>query len=70
MMRGDLRGYWKLMMMGYSASPYFVTKYMMMIEKLVRGNRLDPSNVFRWELVKLNLPGIPFYNPKHPLVYK
>ena len=35
----------------------------------VRRNRVDPSNVFRWELVKLNLPGMSVHNPSRPWVY-
>ena len=56
-------------MMGYSASPYFVTKDMIIIEKSARGDILDPSKFSRWELVKLNLPEIYVYNPSRPWVY-
>ena len=56
-------------MMGYSASPYFVTKDMIIIEKSARGDILEPSKFSRWELVKLNLPEIYVYNPSRPWVY-
>ena len=48
---GNLREYWEIIMMCYSASSYFVTKDMMVIDKSVReggrGGRSDPSNSFK-----------------------
>ena len=39
-------------------------------EEIIRGNRLDPTNIFRWDRVRLNLPGSPAYDPAKPWVSK
>ena len=61
---------WERMLMGFAPSPYFVIKDLMELENMVRGNRKDPANVFCWEKVILNLPGMPSYDPTRPWVYK
>ena len=43
-----LNDYWTRMLMVLSPSTYFVTKYMLIVEKLVRRDRLGADNVFRW----------------------
>jgi hypothetical protein len=43
---------------------------MRVAEEFIRGDRRDPNNVFRWDNVKLNLPGSEFYDPNRPWVYK
>lgn len=48
--------------MGFSPSPYFVTNSMLVIERVVRGSHFDKHNVFRWDYVKLNLPGMTAYD--------
>ena len=45
---GRLNDYWTRMLMVLSPSTYFVTKYMLIVEKLVRRDRLGADNVFRW----------------------
>ena len=44
---GKLKECWSRIMMGFSSSPYFVTKDMLIVEKAVRGDSLDEDNVFR-----------------------
>jgi hypothetical protein len=39
-------------------------------EEFVRGNRDDLKNHLRWDLIKLNLPGNPDYDPTFPQVMK
>ena len=39
-------------------------------EERIRGNRKDPVNIFRWDRVRLNLPGSKEYDPKLPWVSK
>jgi len=34
--------------MGFASSPYFVTKDMFIVEKVVKGDKLNADNVFRW----------------------
>ena len=52
--------------MGFSPSPYFVSKDMLVIEEVVRGSRFDLHNIFRGEKVMLNLPCTENYNPAQP----
>ena len=40
-----LKGCWSRMLMGFSPSPYFVAKDMLIVEKTIRGDRLDDDNV-------------------------
>ena len=35
----------------------------------MRGDRKDLDNVFKWEKVILNLPGVDLYDPSIPWVY-
>ena len=58
------------MLMGFSPSPYFVSKDMLVIEEAVIGSRFDLHNIFRWANVILNLPCTENYNPARPWVYK
>ena len=49
--------------MGFSPSPYFVTKDMLIVEKAVRGVSWDGDNVFKWVNVVLNFPDLDLYDP-------
>ena len=61
---------WERMLMGFRPSPYLTTQDLMRLEPLLKGNQHDPKNVFRWECVVLNLPGISSYTPRKPWVYR
>lgn len=50
------------MMMGFDTSSYIVTKYMLVVEIVTKGSHFNPSNVYRWLAVKLNLPGMNSYD--------
>ena len=39
-------------------------------EEVIRGDPSDPTNVFRWDSVELNLPGSKGYDPSRPWVAK
>ena len=52
-----IRGCWERMLMGLSPSPYWITKDLMEVEMMLRGNRRAPRNDFGWNKVVLNLPG-------------
>jgi len=54
---------WTRAPMGIMQSPHQAAQGMIWWEEMVRGDRSDPSNVFWWERVILNLPGIPAYRP-------
>jgi hypothetical protein len=50
-------------MIRLSNSPYVVVKFMHLADESVMGDRLDPCNPLGWTSVRLNLPGMPEYNP-------
>jgi hypothetical protein len=39
-------------------------------KEYILGDRKDPKNVFRWDVVRINLPGSKDYNPSIPWVSK
>ena len=45
------------MLMGFSPSPFWITKDLMEVEMMLRGNRRAPGNDFGWNKVVLNLSG-------------
>jgi len=61
---------WSRMLMGFKPSPYVAIRLQMWGEEIVRGDRRDPSNVFRWDYVRLNLPTAEGYDPALPWVSK
>jgi hypothetical protein len=61
---------WQQAVMGLRSSPYQAVQAMGVAEEVIRGDRHDPTNVFRWDKVVLNLPGSEDYNPSKPWVYK
>jgi hypothetical protein len=54
---------WQRAAMGLKSSPYQCTQAMGVAEEVIRGDGLDPTNVFRWDRVQTNLPGQPKYDP-------
>ena len=54
---------WQRCAMGLKSSPYCTTQAMGVVEEVIRGNRHDPTNPFRWSRVRLNLPGLEGYDP-------
>ena len=66
----ELYARWERMLMGFRPSPYLTTRDLMRLEPMLKGNRLDPKNVFRWERVVLNLPGMSSYTPRKQWVYR
>lgn len=43
---------------------------MLIVEKVVRGDKMDVDNVFSWTRVILKLPYLDLYDPSLPWVYK
>ena len=62
--------HWNRTPMGVKSSPYSAIKCMHFAEEIIRGDRKDPDNVFRWDHVRLNLPGQDDYDPSLPWVSK
>ena len=66
----SVKARWERMMMGYSPLPYFVAKYLLIVEIITKGCRFDFEKVYLWKNVILNLPGMINYDPTLPYVYK
>ena len=61
---------WERTLMGFRPSPYVCTQTFGWGEDAIRGNRKDRDNPFRWDSVRMNLPGDSDYDPSMPWVYK
>jgi hypothetical protein len=61
---------WVRSLMGLKVSPYLAIKATHFAFEVVLGNRHNPSNVFHWTKVIMNLPGSPSYDPTQPRVWK
>jgi hypothetical protein len=61
---------WTRCGMGFKMSPYNAEQAMLHVEEVIRGDPLDPSNPFGFDMVCLNLPGAHLYNPSRPWVFK
>lgn len=62
--------HWVRTAMGLKWSPYQAIKSMHFAEELIRGDHTDPTNVFHWNKVLVNLPGRPDYDPTYPWLCK
>ena len=54
---------WVRCTMGLKSSPYQAVQAVMVTEEVIKGDWLDPDNVFRWDVVRLNLRGSDDYDP-------
>jgi len=61
---------WNRTLMGFRSSPYIAVKMFGWTLDMVRGNKNDLNNPFRWNRIRLNLPGSDGYNPMIPWVCK
>ena len=61
---------WNRIAMGLTWSPYQAVKCLHLAEEVVRGDRKNLNNVFRWDRARMNLPAAPGYNPALPWVSK
>jgi hypothetical protein len=52
-----LRERWTRAAMRLETSPYQAVQAMLVAKELIKGDRKDPNNAFRWDVVRLNLPG-------------
>jgi hypothetical protein len=57
---------WNRIAMGIRPSPFCAVHIMAWLDETVFGDHLDQDNVFRWDVVELNLPGMPRYSPAKP----
>jgi hypothetical protein len=65
---------WQPVTMGMKSSPYQSVQGMsflsFLVEIMAKGGRKDPTNIFRWDSLRLNLPGLASYDPGLPWVSK
>jgi hypothetical protein len=61
---------WNRIVMGLRPSPYCAVQIMAWLDDTVFCDHLNKDNVCRWEVIELNLPGMPIYSPSKPWVYK
>ena len=61
---------WQRCAMGLKPSPYQAVQAMMVAEEVIRGDPKDPCNPYRWDGVRMNLPGQVDYDPTLPWVSK
>jgi hypothetical protein len=61
---------WTRAAMGLKSSPYQAVQAMLVAKEIIRGDRHDQSNAFRWDKVRMNLPGSKEYDPSLPWVSK
>ena len=61
---------WTRAAMGLKSSPYQAVQAMLVAKEVIKGDRLDPNNAFRWDKVRLNLPGSRNYDPSISWVSK
>ena len=61
---------WNRCLMGLKPSPHNAALSFGNAEELIRGDRRSETNPFRWDSIRLNLPGSATYNPMLPWVSK
>ena len=61
---------WNRAAMGLRSSPYQAVQAMTFAEEVILGEPRDETNPFRWDRVRLNLPGQRGYDPSLPWVSK
>jgi hypothetical protein len=61
---------WVRAAMSLKSSPYQAVQGMLVVKEVILGDRLDPNNVFRWDKIRMNLPGSKTYDPSLPWVSK
>jgi hypothetical protein len=61
---------WNRIAMGIRPSPFCAVQIMAWLDETIFGEHLDKYNVFRWDEVELNLPGMAQYIPAKSWVYK
>ena len=62
--------HWLRLIMGLMLSPYAYIQELLWTSVVVRGDRSDPDNLFRWDKIRVKLPGDPRYFPTIPWMSK
>jgi hypothetical protein len=61
---------WNRLAMGLRVSPYAAVQAMLIAQEVIMGDPSDALNIFRWEQLRLNLPGQANYDPSRAWVTK
>jgi hypothetical protein len=61
---------WERAAMGMKSSPYQAVQAVMVAEEVIKGDHKASKNPFRWDSVRMNLPGSKSYDPSLPWVSK
>ena len=61
---------WLRTFMGFRSSPFNACKMFAITLDIIRGNRHDESNPFKWNRIQCNFPGSPDYDPSVPWCLK
>jgi len=61
---------WNRTLMGFKASPYIACKVYGWVVDIARGNPKHASNPFKWNSIRINLPGSEDYDPTLPWIAK
>jgi hypothetical protein len=61
---------WTRAAMGLKSSPYQAMQAILVAKDVIKGDRTDPTNAFRWDTVRLSLPGSEEYDPRLPWISK
>eukprot|EP00980_Cylindrotheca_fusiformis_P026387 scaffold16048_cov85-Cylindrotheca_fusiformis.AAC.1 len=61
---------WARAAMGLKSSPYQAVQAVLVAKEVILGDRRDKENAYRWDVVRLNLPGSKGYDPSLPWVSK
>jgi hypothetical protein len=62
--------HWGRCGMCFKSSLYNAGQAMLFTEEKIQGTPLDKTNIFFYDILMLNLPGWPDYNPSKPWVFK
>ncbi len=57
-------------LMDFQPSPYNSMQMYLEAKEVIRGNQHNPTNVFQWDTICLNLPGTKDYNPPWTWILK
>jgi len=61
---------WNRTLMGFRSSPYIACKIYGWVVDIARGNPRQSTNPFKWDSIRINLPGSESYDPTLPWIAK
>ena len=61
---------WERLFMGMRPSPFVAIQYLYLALEFAVGDRREKDSPMRWDHLRLNLPGDPYFDPSLPFVMK